>query len=59
MSNKDKLVEFVLNLTNEETEKILSTLVELYAKQEGCNIKYIIETKKQRRKYERFNKSRS
>ena len=46
MSNKDKLVEFVLNLTNEETEKILSTLVELYAKQEGCNIKYIIETKK-------------
>lgn len=52
MSNKEKLVEFVLNLTNEETEKILSTLVELYAKQENCKIKYIIETKNKGEKNE-------
>ena len=29
-------------------EKILSTLIELYAKQEGVKAKYIIETKKEK-----------
>lgn len=45
MASNERLKEFINSLTDDEANKILSALVDKYAKQNGVSVKYIITTK--------------